>query len=187
LLIRQIIWLWDDNVNNDDEVFILTVDGVHCAIQEPRTEPDAAWYSHKHHCAGVTYEIAIALRSNHCVWIEGPNQSSIHDLRVFRGGDVVEEGSLAAKMPPGKRLIGDCGYLGEAELISTRNTFDTPEVKVMKMRARARHETFNGRIKNFNILAERFRHDVSKHQIVFVAVCVIIQYDMENGCPLFTV
>lgn len=185
-MLLQIVWQWDDNVN-DDEIFIVSVDGVHCRIQEPRKQPDAAWFSHKHHCAAVTYEIGIAIRSDFCVWAKGYEQASVADLRVFRGGDVVEEGSLKALMPPGKKIIGDCGYLGEADVISTRNTFDTPEVKVLKMRARARHETFNGRIKNFSILAERFRHDVSKHESVFMAVCVIIQYDMENGHPLFTV
>ena len=100
---------------------------------------------------------------------------------------MVEEGSLKALMPPGKNIIGDCGYLGEPDLISTHNTFDTPEVKILKMRSRARHETFNGRIKNFNILEDRFRHDVGKHEIVFVDVCVIIQYELENGHPLFAV
>jgi hypothetical protein len=183
------VWLWDENVN-DDAIFIISVDGVHCRINEPRVQPDAAWYSHKHHCAGVTYELGIAIRSQNLVWINGPYKSSMHDLRVFRGGDanvVEEEGSLKALMPPGKRIIGDCGYIGEPDVISTRNTLDTPEVKILKMRARARHETFNGRIKNFNILEERFRHNVDKHEVVFVAVCVIIQYELENGHPLFTV
>ena len=60
-------------------------------------------------------------------------------------------------------------------------------VKSFKRRARARHETFNGRLKNFKILAERFRHGVPKHKAVFEAICVIVQYDMENGHPMFDV
>jgi hypothetical protein len=107
---------------------------------------------------------------------------------VFHGGEVVAEGSLKALMPPGKKIIGDCGYLGEANIISTHNTLDTPEVKILKMRAQAHHhETFNGCIKNFKILEEQFRHSASKHKIVFVAVCVNIEYELENGHPLLPV
>ena len=54
-------------------------------------------------------------------------------------------------------------------------------------RARARHETFNGRIKNFGCLDDRFRHGMEKHKICFEAVCVIVQYQLENGSPLFDI
>ena len=54
-------------------------------------------------------------------------------------------------------------------------------------RAHARHEAFNGRLKSFKVLAEKFRHGQEKHKSVFEAVCVIVQYDMENGRPLFDI
>ena len=60
-------------------------------------------------------------------------------------------------------------------------------MKDFKRRARARHETVNGRLKVFKILAERFRHGVEKHQTVLEAVCVLLQCELENGHPLFDV
>ena len=41
-----------------------------------------------------------------------------------------------------------------------------------------------GQIKSFKILAERFRHGVEKHKVVFEAVFVIVQYEMEDGHPI---
>ena len=53
---------WEDF--DDDNIFIITVDGVHCRIYEPQIDPGSKWYSHKFHAAGVAYEVAIAIRSN---------------------------------------------------------------------------------------------------------------------------
>ena len=52
---------------------------------------------------------------------------------------------------------------------------------------RARHESFCSRIKLFSALDRPFRHGARKHKAVFEAVCVIVQYDMENGRPLWLV
>jgi hypothetical protein len=64
-----------------------------------------------------------------------------------------------------------------------------------KRRARARHKSFNVRIKRFEILSKKLKgfhdhHGVTVHdghRLVFVAACVVAQYDMENGHPLFDV
>ena len=102
-------------------------------------------------------------------------------MQIFR-----KPGGLKSKIPPGKMVIADKGYPGEPSC-RLRNSYDAPEVKTFKKRARARHETVNSRIKSFNVLAQRFCSDVSKHKVVFEAVCVITQYEMENGHPLFDV
>jgi O6-methylguanine-DNA--protein-cysteine methyltransferase len=90
-------------------------------------------------------------------------------------------------IPPGKKVIADKGYRGEKDIISTPSSQDPPELRKFKSRARARHESFNARIKNFRCLDMRFRHGIEKHKIVFEAVCVICQYQLENGSPLFDV
>ena len=125
------------------------------------------------------YELGIAIHSNRLVWINGPFPASVPDITIYRKVD-----GLKSKIPERKRVIADQGYTNEAA-ISTRNRGDSNEA--FKRRTRARHETFNGRIKAFKILAERFRNGVDKHKIVFEAVCVIVQYDMENGHPMFAV
>ena len=111
--------------------------------------------------------------------MNGPFKASRHDITIFR------RGGLQDMVPEGNRIIGDRGYIGEPNLISTPNAHDPAALRKFKSRARARHESFNGRIKNFKCLDERFRHGLNKHKIVFEAVCVICQYQMENGSPLF--
>jgi hypothetical protein len=45
----------------------------------------------------------------------------------------------------------------------------------MKSVVRARHETVNGRIKNFKILKDIYRSNLDDHGIVFKACAVITQ------------
>jgi hypothetical protein len=100
-------------------------------------------------------------------------------------------GLQAHLVAQGKQAIADSGYSGvRGGGVSTPNRLDTAEVKEFKRRARARHENFNGRIKNFGILSQTFRHKINrveKHQTAFEAVCVIVQYQLENGSPLFEI
>jgi hypothetical protein len=150
-------------------------------LNEPRTQPSAGWYSKKHNKAGLAYELGIAIHSNKLVWINGPFPAGQNDISIYR-----KEGGLKSKIPANKRVIGDEGYKGEVQ-ISTRNPFDSRAIKEFKSRVKARHETFNGRLKHFNILDECFRHGVPKHKAVFEAICVVVQYEMENGHPMFDV
>jgi hypothetical protein len=145
------------------------------------------YYSHKFKQAALTYELGISLSENKLVWMKGPFEAGKHDVTVFR-----DEG-LWDKIPDGKFAIGDRGYLpkkeeiekGETKKTSTPNTHDPRELRKFKSRARARQESFNAKIKNFVVLDVRFRHGIKKHQTVFEAICVIVQYQLENGSPLF--
>jgi len=171
---------WD--VLNDSEDFIpVSDDGVHCRLGEPRKQPSTKWSSTKFgKKAALTYEIAIAIRHNQVVLVNGPFPAAAHDMTMFNHPD-----GAGAKLRPGAKAIADRAYNGPQ--IAKRNEFDTPEVKAFKKRVRARHETFNGRIKAFNVLDTRFRHGPRKHKAVFEAICVIVQFDMETGRPLFHV
>ena len=142
-------------------------------------EPNRLWYSHKLNKPGVAYEIAIDVFENRVAWINGPFKAGESDLTIFR-----KENGLKSKIPPGKLLIADNGYGGENQ-ICIPNPFDEELLKNFKARVRARHENFNGRIKEFKNLSERFRsHNIESHGAAFTAVCVIVQYSMENGRPL---
>jgi hypothetical protein len=59
----------------------------------------------------------------------------------------------------------------------------------MKGRVRARHETVNGKLKNWNILSSRFRvkgkQMLDKHRRAFNAVAVITQLELCHRTPLF--
>jgi hypothetical protein len=182
----QIVWpeLWTtENANNPNvPCFLLSVDGVHCHIKEP-THPvlskNPEFYSHKTHKPALNYELGISVYEDKLVWMNGPFPVSQHDINIFR-----TEG-LKDKIPVSKLVIGDCGYLGEPDIISTPNLHDPIEVRKLKNRARSRQETFNARIKNFACLSSCCQHKIHKHKILFEAVCVICQYQMDHGSTLF--
>ena len=57
----------------EDQIFLLTVDGVNFSIQEPRVKnPGSQWYDHKTHSAGLTYLVAVDVRTSRICWIDGP-------------------------------------------------------------------------------------------------------------------
>jgi hypothetical protein len=185
--LRQIVWpeRWSNDATNDHEILLLTVDGVHCSVNEPKhptLSKNPAWYSHKFHQSAVDYEIGISIYTQQVVWISGPHRAGANDISIYR-----KNGGLKEKIPRGKRAIGDNGYRGEAATISTPNSNDIPSLRKFKGRARARQETFNSRIKTFACLVKKFRHGLVRQKQVFEAVCVICQYQMENGSPLFDV
>jgi DDE superfamily endonuclease len=165
-------------------VFIVTVDGTHCPVYEP-SHPDLvldrSYFSHKFGSSGVNYEVALSIFESQVVWVSGPHPASIPDITVFR-----QENGLGSLIQPGKFAIADQGYLGD-ERIRTRNRRDTADVRLFKERAKSRQETFNARLKNFDCLGTRFKHQLNFHRFVFTAVCVLCQYQLENGSPLFEV
>ena len=118
---------------------------------------------------------------NRLVWLNGPFPASRHDITIFR------EDGLLDQMPAGHLAIADKGYRGEPNVVATANSRDQEPVRALKGAARARQESFNARIKVFKCLDERFRHQLKKHKVAVEAVCVIVQYQLENGSPLFSV
>ena len=60
-------------------------------------------------------------------------------------------------------------------------------------RAKSRQETLHSRLKFFKILDGRFRHrkgseeKMKYHKTCFEAVLILVQYDLENGHPLFEI
>jgi hypothetical protein len=141
------------------------------------------WYSHKQKKAGLSYELGISIFNNKLlVWINGPFPAGNTNLVIYR-----KAGGLKSMIPAGKKVIADEGYRGEAQMITSRNWFDSAAVKEFKGWVTARQETFNKRLKDFKVLAKRFCHGVAKHQMVFEAVCVLVQYGLKNGRPLFNV
>lgn len=177
------MWNGIENANNQIGVasWLLSVDGTHCRIQEPRSVPDKDWYSSKHNKPCVSYELGVHLFESRLVWMNGPFKAGETDLVIFR-----KPNGLKDHIPDQNLVIGDKGYAGE-EVVSTPNRYDAEVVALFKKRARARHEGFNCRIKNFAVLSERYRHAIHTHKIVFEAVCVICQYSMQNGQPLFDI
>jgi len=98
----------------------------------------------------------------------------------------LKEGGLKEKLVASRKLaIADDGYKGQHEILITKNPFYSDEVNTYVKRARARQESVNKRLKDFKAVSSVFRHGHEKHGIVFHAIAVLLQYDLENGSPLF--
>lgn len=160
----------------------ISVDGVDFIIWEPRPFNEK-YYSKKSNGPGLRYEIAICIATGYVVWVNGPFPAATHDLTIFRQG-------LMHEIEIDERVLGDRGYNGEPDYIVTATRFIN-EGNMQLLRdyhvVRARHETFNRRMKVWNVLGHRFRNDLSRHGIVFNAVAVIEQIKMEHGHPMFPV
>ena len=106
--------------------------------------------------------------------------ASTSEIARFRGGEKKDKTSnpsaLIHSIPEGKRIIGDSGMRGEPTKISTTNPGHSRDVKKFFARARARQETLFARMKFFDVLRHRFRHDIALHKICLEAVAVIVQY-----------
>jgi DDE superfamily endonuclease len=162
--------------------FLLSVDGTHCSYHEvkhPDLPYDPQMYSHKTNGPGLSYEVALAIHDCKVVSVRGPFKASVHDKTIFVS-------HLRDLIPDGCVGIADRGYRGVHNL-STPNSYDTNAVKRFKKRARARQESFFHRLKRFAAVRNQFRHrDMEKHRWTFEAACVIVQYQFENGSPLFS-
>ena len=52
---------------------------------------------------------------------------------------------------------------------------------------RQRQGTVNTRFKQWGILRQTYRHDLVDHRDVFGAIVVLMQLEIQNGEPLFSV
>ena len=64
---------------------------------------------------------------------------------------------------------------------------DDKDLYSFKSRGRCRQETFNRRLTHFEALSKTFRHGHEKHRLVFEAIIVTVQYQMDNGKKLFDI
>jgi len=177
--------VWDTLWNEHWGIFFgMSIDGVHFRTNEeehPVLAQNPQALSYKYNNAGLSYGIGLSIFEDAVIWLSGPHLASKHDMTIAR------ESGLLEKIPEGGRVVADNGYRGEAEIFSTPNAHDSPELRKFKSRASARHETFNRRLKTFGCLKDHFRHKLRKHKYCFEAVVVICQYQMELGSPLFDV
>ena len=79
-------------------------------------------------------------------------------------------------IPEGKRIIGDSGMRGKPTKISTTKPGHSKEVKKFFAREKSRQETLFLRMIFFDVLKNRFRHEITLHKMCLEAVAVIVQY-----------
>ena len=134
----------------------------------------------------------------HCRWVSGPQPASVHDITILRGGKAGkmnewDRNALYFHIPDGVKLVGDSGYDGQRDKVTTTMDAHSSTTKALFKRIKSQLESCNGRFKNFKVVRESFRHGQStdgklkRHKHSFVACVVLVQYDIENGHPLFEV
>ena len=117
------------------------------------------------------------------MWIQGPYPAGKYtDIKNFNK-------VLRNFLEPGERVEADEGYRGHPDKIKCPGNDANPaENRAMQGRAvRARHETLNGRLKNWGVLSQIFRHHIMMHGDVFRACAVVTQLTIQDGEPFFEV
>lgn len=184
---------WDDTLSDPEKTaFVASIDGIDCKIWEKRAHHqyniDKSYYSKKLAHAALKYEIVLDVNSSKCMSVVGPVKAGTHDMVLFR-----KETKQKIMAMPGKKIIADSIYKPNSDthpeevgIFSIPRSTDDADLKRFKSRARCRHEGFNSRLKNFAFLRDGYRGvDVEKHGWAFKAICVIVQYQMDNGAPMY--
>ena len=65
---NKIRWIFDDEEGHE-EMFTVSVDGVHCRTYEPRIKPSTKWHSKKFHGAALSYETGISMFHDQVAWV----------------------------------------------------------------------------------------------------------------------
>jgi DDE superfamily endonuclease len=167
-------------MNDNGSVCLVTIDGTDCPINEP-SPFSPRWFSHKMNGPGLRYEVGVCIQTAHIVWVNGPYPcGSWNDYRISRD-------CLVWELTQGEKFVADGGYR-DGGLYAVTPSGVNDEQERMNQLARARHETVNSLLKRWNVLRTAFRQRLEKHAMVFHAVAVITQIQIEAGdCRLFAV
>eukprot|EP00980_Cylindrotheca_fusiformis_P020619 scaffold7681_cov122-Cylindrotheca_fusiformis.AAC.3 len=186
--LKDLVTVWPEAEYNDPDgrKILGTVDGIDFKIRERSTanlNVDSKQYSHKHNHGALKYEIMMDAYKSKIVHLNGPFRGGEHDKNMFLD-------KLKRKIPDGKLIVADRVYRngsvpGWNDVLSLPCLSDSKELNNFKARLRSRHEAVNGRLKKFKVLDDTYRHDPKKHEFAFTAVCVIVQYSMSYGHPIF--
>ena len=122
----------------------------------------------------MRYEIAVSIKFDDIVAYNGPFPcGKWPDIKIFRH-------TLKGKLGVGEKVIADRGYRGDLKIVIPHLFKNKEQKKAMDI-IRARHETVNGRLKNWNSLQQKFRHSLRKHNLVFRSVLVLEQIKFNHN------
>ncbi len=99
------------------------------------------------------------------------------DLRIFKLG-------MTHALLDGERVVADGGY---RDIACEKNPKGREIWSGFHAMARARHETVNRRFKQFSVIGQRFRHELTLHSSCFHTVANLTHVIIQNGEPLFGV
>ncbi len=117
------------------------------------------------------------------VWVNGPYTAGKYpDIEIFHSG-------LVHWLDEFERVEADDGYIGEVpqKVKCPGCASNLTENQEMQNQVWSRHESLNGRLKNWEILKPMYRHNLMEHGNVFWAITVIMQISINAGENLFEV
>lgn len=182
----KIVWPEERYNDPNGQIFVVSVDCVDMKTREkssPEFNVDREQFTQKFNHGGVKYEIAIDPYEPKVVWINGPFRGGENDKTIFTN-------ELMAKIPEGKLVVADSIYTNQKDpelmrKVALPSNCDSKELGNFKSRLRARHESLNGRMKDFRCLDVTYHHPHKQHGHMCKAVCVLVQYEMDYGSPIF--
>lgn len=178
--------MWDKrHYDSNGSESLVTVDGVDFKIREPSytvgTPEYRIWFSHKFNGPGLRYEIGVCIQTGNIVWIAGPFPAGDYpDVEIFQIG-------MMNYLDNGETVEADSGYTGDIPVRTPDDFGGNIEWRRMKGQARARHETINGAIKQYNIMSDVYRHSLHKHNSLLKAVCALVQSEIDEGNITFQI
>ena len=164
----------------------MSVDGTDFETMEPGPyvkRINKKYFSHKFRGPGLRYEFGICILTGECVWINGPFLcGKKNDCTIFLEG-------MANCLESFERVEGDDGYADACPRYTKvpGSLVAKKERKEMASAVRARHETFNKRLKQFASMRHVWHHDIKKHAIAVRAVAVLTQVILHYDKSLFQV
>jgi hypothetical protein len=173
-----------------DAIYAISADGIDLQIWEkkhPKYNIDTKACSHKFRACGAKYLIGISLKEAKCVFIAGPSYlAGVPDSETM-----IEIGLQDLLLQHSKVVMVDRGYHSHVpkhrETHAYPDGIDPTDLHNFKSRARLGQETFNCRLRCFEVLSCTFTHGWDKHKLAFEAVVITVQYQMENGSPILCV
>lgn len=116
------------------------------------------WCSHKNNGPRISYEVCVDTIKDRIVWSNGVFPAATYDITIFPGSTkkngkaTWKQSSLFHKLPDGKRLVGDSGYIGEPDRILTTLAGYSAETKALFVCFKSRQETIFHGFKALNIM-----------------------------------
>ena len=170
--------LWANRLLGDAyDRCLVTVDGTHFRIKNQINKETGnyirAWFSHKFNAAGVSYEVAVCIKTGDIVWINGPFPAATADISIFRY-------KLRQLLSPHELVLADRGYQGDKRCLTPYKALSCQHRRAMGA-LRGRHETVNRRFKTFAALSHTFRHSPQIHHIFFRSAAVLVQLAHQEG------
>ena len=119
------------------------------------------FYTYNFKKMGLRYEVGLNIITGFIFWWHGPLPPGLMN------DNMICEGDHEKFLDRGEQVEADLGYTPSAPTYVNCPVYEIPSRVEMIARGCLRHETYNRRFNNWNILKAPYRHDILNHQILF--------------------